>query len=66
MELYYDISRGKWSRSEHFALLQDIGYISGTTDWNEYMEEQRRFMKPSKQAEIIDFKKGEKIVVTKN
>ena len=65
MELYYDLSQGNWSRQEHFALLQHIGYISGTTDWNEYMEEQRKFMKPSKQAEIIDIKEGEKIVVTK-
>ena len=65
MELYYDISRGAWSRQEHFALLQDIGYISGTADWDAYMEEQRRFMKPNKEAEIIDIKKGEKIVVIK-
>lgn len=58
MDLYYDISQGAWNRTEHMALLRDIGYISGTTDWNEYMNKQQRFMQKDQEATIIDIKKG--------
>ena len=39
------------------------GFIGGFNA--DKTKEQRRFMKPNKEAEIIDIKKGEKIVVIK-
>ncbi len=58
IDLYYDISQGAWNRTEHMALLTDIGYISGTTDWNKYMDGQQRFMNKDIEAPVIDIKKG--------
>ena len=58
MDLYYDMSQGAWSRKEHMALLSDIGYISGTKDWNKYMDDQQRFMNKDREASVIDIKKG--------